>query len=182
MPRSAVILEVRARTRRGTYGTGFASRSPEATTGAATPAARAASTTSSQKRSAARSTPSGSTPRSNRTEASVRSPSQRAVLATAGGRKEATSRSTREASEVISLDWPPMMPPIPTGRSPASQIRQSLAASGLSSLGGRLPRTRVTPSRVTISSPTRAARTRSPCPPRRSRSYGCVGWPSSSMT
>ena len=84
---------------------------------------------SSQKRSAALSMPSGSTPRSNLAEASVRSASRFDVRAIAIGEKYAASRRTRAVDAAISLVAPPITPPIPVAASSASQTRQSLKSS-----------------------------------------------------
>ena len=121
------------------------------------PAIRASSW---QKRATARSTPSGSTPRSKRTDASERRPSRFDVRAMASGRNQAASRITVVVASEISDDAPPMTPPMPTGAPSASQMRQS---SG--------PTRRSTPSRVTSVSLGRwPRRTSRPRPGRRSRS------------
>ena len=121
--------------------------------------------TSSHKRATARSIPSGSQPRSNRTDASVLRPSRFEVQAIAMGAKYAASRSTRVVASDISDEAPPMIPPMPTGTPVASQMRQSATGSE-----SEPPTRRSMPSRVTTTSAGRAARTRRPAPGNRSRS------------
>ena len=115
----------RSRIVRRATGRGQASITPAATTGDAAPAAAAAATMSSATRSAARTWPSGSTPRQNRVEASVRRLWRRAVRPTAIAAKSAASIRTAVVVAAISLDSPPMIPAMPTATSCPSQIIRS---------------------------------------------------------
>ena len=141
---------------RTTGGEGSACVRTSMTPGAASAPSAASS---SQKRATARSRASGSVPRSKREDASVRSCRRLEVLAMATGVHHAASSSTSVVVAAISEEAPPMIPAMPTGRSSASQMRQSPAV-----------KRRSTSSRVTRDSPARAARTRRPRPGRRARS------------
>jgi hypothetical protein len=107
----------------------------------------------------ARSIPYGSTPRSNRVDASLRNPSRAADCPMPSGSNHATSRTTTSVASVISLSRPPMIPPMPIGTSLASQISRSAGVNARSN-----------PSSVVITSPSRARRMTNPPPPSMARS------------
>ena len=92
--------------------------------------------------------PSGSTPRSNRNEASLRKPWRWAEKRIGSGENQAISRLMTEVDSVISECRSPITPARPTGASVApSQINRSSTDN-----------VRSTPSRVTRVSPARAMR------------------------
>ena len=105
------------------------------------------SSTSSQARSTAGIVPRMSSPFSKRLEASVRMPREMAVWRMLGPEKLADSNTITEVSSVISLLKPPMTPAMPTG----------LSASAITSMSGVSGRS--LPSRVCMTSPSRALRT-----------------------
>ena len=106
---------------------------------------------SSAKRAKANSAPNGSTPRSKRSEASVRKASRVEVARTASGSKYAISTAIDVVASVTSESRPPMIPAIPTGLSCALQISRSPAES-----------VRSAASKVVNCSPSRARRTMKP--------------------
>ena len=99
-------------------------------------------------RSAAAEAISGSTPFSNRAEASERRPCRFEVRPIDAGSHHANSTSTSPVVSEISVDAPPITPARPIGVSLPSTITPSSLSSP-----------RLCPSRVTIDSPDRARRT-----------------------
>ena len=87
------------------------------------------SASSSTKRAIAVSMPNGSTPRSNRIDASERRPRRATLWLIGSAANHAISNATVVVASLISVSAPPMIPASPIGRSSASQIRRSSAAS-----------------------------------------------------
>ena len=117
------------------------------------------SASNSTNRAIAASIPYGSTPRSNRADASDRSPSRAALWLIGSGTNHAISTATVFVDSLISVSAPPMIPASPIGWSAASQISRS---SG--------PTSRTASSRVVNVSPTVPRRIRKPWPPSVARS------------
>ena len=103
--------------------------------------------------------PYGSTPRSNRADASERRPSRATLWPIGSGANHAISSATVVVASLISVSAPPMIPASPIGRSSASQISRSSA-----------PSRRSTSSSVVSVSPSTARRMRKPWPPSVARS------------
>ena len=163
VPRIRFTLATRTRT---------GSREGRSPRWSAIPGARAASEPiNSAKRRMASSTTSGSAPFSKRVDASLRNPSRRDVRAIDMGSHQAISRATVTVVPSISVAAPPITPAIPTATSSASATTPSA-----------FTRVRLTPSRVSMVSPSTAQRARKPEPPTRSRSKVWLGWPNSSIT
>ena len=114
------------------------------------------SDSNSAKRRIARSATSGSAPRSNRIEASLRNPRRRDEVEMVCGSHQAISRTTLVVSPLISVDAPPMIPAMPIAASSPSAITPSEA-----------DKVRTTPSSVSTVSSSTARRTRraGPVPP-----------------
>jgi hypothetical protein len=126
-------------------------------------------TSSSATRSAAASGSVGSTPRSNRFDASDGSLCRRPVRKIETGSKCAASMTTCVVVAESSVVCPPMTPARPIG--PESSVISRSSGDSV----------RSTSSRVVRVSPSAARRTRiGPCS--RSPSYPWIGWPSSSIT
>ena len=104
----------------------------------------------------------GSTPRSNRFEASLRSPCRFEERAIDMGSKKAASTSTSVVDSEISLEAPPMIPARPRTWSSPSTMTQSSPVSPRPRPAFASSRT--TPSRVSSVSPLRALRARSVFP------------------
>jgi hypothetical protein len=107
---------------------------------------------------------------SKRARASVRRPSRLLVRRTSPASNEADSRNTRRVASDTSEVAPPITPASATAFSP-SAITRSVSTSRRSSSSSVKSRSPSAARRTTIRSPARA-----------SRSNGCVGCPSSSMT
>ena len=120
-------------------------------------------------RSMARTCCSGSTPRSNRNDASLCNPKRRARPAIAEGAKKADSRKMSLVCSDTAVDSPPMIPASPTGPL-ASAITSVSSVSSISCPPSSSSTSPGSAYRATILSL------------KRSRSYACIGWPSSSIT
>ncbi len=152
VPRMAFTREVRTRTGERSGRFPRASR--------AWPAIDApVGASNSAKRAAASSRISGSVPRSNRAEASLRRLSRLEVRAMVIGSHHASSSRTAFVVSEISVDAPPMTPAMATATSSPSVSTPSAAVS-----------VRSTSSRVTMRSPSRAKRTRRAVPDSLARS------------
>ena len=112
---------------------------------------------------------SGSTPRSNRLDASLGSLCRRMPREIVAGCQCAASSTTSVVSGPISVAAPPMIPASAIG--PDSSVTSRSSGSSV----------RRTPSRVSSFSPGRARRTVIG-PVSRPRSNACIGWPVSSIT
>ena len=95
--------------------------------------------------------PLRSTPRSKRSDASVRNPSRETDAAIPSGSNHAISSASVVVVSLICEPAPPIIPAIPTGSFFASQINKSWAL-----------KVRETSSRVTTTSPSLALRTINP--------------------
>ena len=168
VPRTRFTRFVRTRTITGTLGTGTISSNDS------TVASGQVSRTISTKRAAARPSASGSVPRSNRADASLRRPSRFAVRAIHMGVQWAISSSRLEVDALTSLLCPPITAAIPTAVSAPSTITPSCVPARAS--------VRWTPSRVVSVSPSCAQRTPIRPPASLSRSNAWLGFPSSSIT